>query len=461
MSELKLPRILAIDDESVWLDQVPLILEEIGTVDSAVSIDEGLKLIRDNFYDIILLDLNFSGDSRTGLDIFRAIHALDRGADVIVISGETHPQRLIEVFNVGVTRFIPKPATPSQIRNEVRSVLSQRELKRQVLLCQTNGGKSNATNPFVGNSAAIQRLKTETNALLRAGVRDVLILGETGSGKEILSRFIAHEMDPSKRFLPIHCGAISDGLAESELFGHVKGAFTGADRDRVGVFEAAAGGFVFLDEIGEMPLNQQAKLLRVIQERIVQRVGSYEERKVNFRTIAATHVDLEAAIRQKKFREDLYYRIAKGILRLPALRERREDIPALIQSFNLHTLKDMPLEFTPGAIELLQAFDWPGNVRQLRNTLENLAARLQSPIVREKDVCVVLPEASVPAGPGLTRGPMGSYGYSLLATERRKFERALEEARGNRDEAAKLLGLSRATYFRRAKEMGLIRQRRL
>lgn len=453
-----IPRLLAIDDDPIWLEQVPLIFGDKVHVDVAESVDVGLVAIENQFYDIVLLDLNFDNDPRTGLDLFRAMSALDRAADIIVISGETNPSRLIEVFNVGVTRFISKPASPGHIRNTVFGVLENRKLQQEVLKASK---PYNGIDPFLGISHKVKRLKEQVFGLIQSGFRDLLIQGETGTGKEVFARYIASQADSSQRFYVRHCGAITDGLAEAELFGYVKGAFTGADQDRKGVFEAAQGAVVFLDEIGEMPLSQQAKLLRVLQERTVQRVGDFQERKVSFKSISATNIDLQQAIAGKMFREDLYYRIARSVLTLPALRERREDIPFIVKSLRAKMLDGGHLEFSDGAMELLMSFDWPGNMRQLVSTVENIAINAKNSVVREKDVCAAVPSLAGHQGPGLTRGPLGSYGYSLLNSEKKRFESALIRAQGNRDEAAKLLGLSRATYFRRARELGLSQRGRL
>jgi DNA-binding NtrC family response regulator len=455
----KRPRILAIDDDPIWLEQIPVILEEVCEVQTLATIDQGLKAIELEFYEVVLLDLNFDGDPRTGIEIFNKIHALDQGIDVIVISAETNPKRLVEAFNAGISRFLAKPVSPAEVRSEVSKVLRLREERRHIagLSAPLLNGRS---NPLFGNSPAMRKVQEDVARLINSSVRDLLIQGETGTGKELLARYVAIMAATKANFLPIHCGAIADGVVESELFGHVKGAFTGADRDRVGVFEGAMGGFVFLDEIGEMPLSQQAKLLRVLQERVVQRVGCHMERKVNFRCLAATHVDLDAAIAENRFREDLYYRIARSKVTLPPLRERKEDIPVLAKSF-LSSERTLPAEeFTDGALELLMQYDWPGNIRQLKAVIEDLQSRVKDRIIREKDVFGVLPGVAS-AGPGLRRLHSGSFTNSLALAERKRFENAIVQCNGDRDEAARILGLSRATYFRRAKELGLVNRRRI
>ncbi|MGE0633958.1 MAG: sigma 54-interacting transcriptional regulator, partial [Pseudobdellovibrionaceae bacterium] len=307
---------------------------------------------------------------------------------------------------------------------------------------------------LVGSSRQAIKLKADILQAAKNGVKDILIQGETGTGKEVVARGIAEAADPAKRFYPVHCAAINDGVAESELFGHVKGAFTGADKDRMGAFETAQGGFVFLDEIGDMPLNQQAKLLRVLQERKVQRVGSTEERTVSFKSISASHVNLENAVADKKFREDLYYRIAKFIIKIPSLRERMEDLPELV-TFFLSTRFKNEVTITPQAIDLLFAYHWPGNIRQLESVIESMAYRCEKKIIRERDVCQAIPDLSGLFTPRSTVSFLGKTGHALVSQERKRFQKALLDASGDRAKAANLLNISRATFFRRAKELGL------
>jgi len=453
-----LPKILALDDDKSWLSQIPLIFEDLCQVDGYASIDQGLTAIQSSFYEIILLDINFDGDPRSGLDVFRMIQAADRGADVIVISGETNPQRLIQIMNAGVTQFLTKPVTPDIVLETVKNTLAERERR----LRAQNLFKSERTrSSLIGESLPMRKLREDISRMISSGTKDILLQGETGTGKEVVAQAIAYEADPSHRFVPIHCGAISDGLAESELFGHVRGAFTGADRDRASAFEVAGGGFVFLDEIGDMPLNQQAKLLRVIQERKITRVGSSEQKDVNFRTISATHVDLESAIAQKRFREDLYFRIAKAKVVIPPLRERLDDIPMLVQTFIASNQRHKHVIVPRDAVELLQHYHWPGNVRQLQSAIDSILMRITEPVIREKDICQAIPEIAKVFGNKSSKILLGRYGASLLARERDRFERAIIASNGDRDVAANSLGMSRATFFRRAKELGLVRERRV
>ena len=371
----RLPKVLALDDDKSWLSQIPLVLEDECEAHCYSTIDQGLQALGSQFFDIVLLDINFNGDSRSGLDVFRQIQAMDSGAEVIVVSGESEPSRLIQIMNAGVTQFLTKPVPPDEILAAVQLCLQRREVRLRALNL-ANSGKDGVV--LIGNSLPMQKLRQEIAQIIASGVKDILILGETGTGKEIVAQTIAYQADPSRRFVPIHCGAISDGIAESELFGHVRGSFTGAYRDRPSAFEAVGGGFVFFDEIGDMPMGQQGKLLRVLQERKVQRVGSLDERKVNFRSLSATNIDMDSAILQKRFREDLYYRIAKAKIKIPPLRDRIEDIPELVHQFIAELAPKKNIIVTNEAMDLLQAFHWPGNVRQLKSTIESCVERFPS-----------------------------------------------------------------------------------
>jgi DNA-binding NtrC family response regulator len=449
----RLPKVMVLDDDTDWLSQVPLILEDDCEVCGYPTIDQGIEALSQGYFDIVLLDINFKGDERSGLDVFRLIQAADRGADVIVISGETNPSRIIQIVNSGVTKFLVKPVPPDEVRAAVLTTLEQRAARERAHSLRASEKQGFA---LVGQSIPMQKLRREIAEVVASGVKDILLLGETGTGKEVVAQSIAYEADASRRLIPIHCGAISDGIAESELFGHVKGAFTGADRDRSSAFEDAKGGFVFMDEIGDMPLAQQAKLLRVLQERRVQRVGSHKEIDVNFRSISATNVDIEDSVRKKRFREDLFYRIAKAKIKIPALRDRVEDISELVQHFIVAVGDKRQISITVDAVDLLKAYHWPGNVRQLKALVESLCARSKDGIIRDADICRALPEVAAMFGNRTTRGLVGRYGTAIILKERERFIQALREASGDRDQAAYILGLSRATYFRRAKELGLV-----
>jgi transcriptional regulator with PAS, ATPase and Fis domain len=257
--------------------------------------------------------------------------------------------------------------------------------------------------------------------------------------------------------LPVNCGAVSEHLVESELFGNVRGAFTGAEREKIGIFEAAGGGYVFLDEIGDMPLNQQAKLLRTLQERTVQKVGEVEPRPVSFRSISAAHKPLKRAIEEGKFREDLFFRVSKEVIEVPPLGERLEDIRELAIYFLGRQSRQRTI--TDEAIRLLQAYRWPGNVRQLESVIEAMVIRCDG-IIRGSHVLQVLPELAELSQAQLNRAIFSPLGQQLLNQERARFQKAILDANGDRTLAAKNLGLPRSTFFRKASQLGLVQSRR-
>jgi DNA-binding NtrC family response regulator len=304
---------------------------------------------------------------------------------------------------------------------------------------------------LAGRSPAIERIRRMIPklALSRA---PVLILGETGSGKEVVARAI-HNAHPVGPFVPIDCGTLAGSLIESELFGHVRGAFTGAFDTRPGLIELADGGTAFFDEIGDLPLEAQLKLLRVIQEREFRPVGSQKFRKVNFRVLAATHRDLEAAVRQKTFREDLYYRLNVLKVRVPPLRQRRSDIPLLAAEF-LREFGDR--EMPPEIEQVLVAYDWPGNVRELRNCVERLAAMSSGAVLRLDDLPSALQNATAAGSPRVAAisGPPSPVA-SLGESEKRSILDALSFTGGHREQAAKLLKIGRATLYRKMKLYGI------
>jgi transcriptional regulator with GAF, ATPase, and Fis domain len=311
---------------------------------------------------------------------------------------------------------------------------------------------------MIWRSDAMKKVVAYAQRLGRANV-SVLISGETGTGKEVLARTIHEFGDPARPFVPIDCSSFTSELLESELFGHVRGAFTGAVGDKTGLIELAGGGTAFFDEIGELPLHLQAKLLRLLQEKEYRPVGAAQCRKIEFRAIAATNRDLRAEVKAGRFREDLYYRLAAVRLRLPPLRERRDDIPVLIQYFRNRTGSDY--EITPEVVERLAACDWPGNVRQLENCVlcmtvfescpsadgESTCENLRPILEHDQDVLAVAPDG----GPAATE----ESSESLIHYEKRAIISALRHADGNVARAAMLLGMGRTTIYRKMRTYGL------
>lgn len=454
----ELAKILVLDDDLSFLEQMPDILDGFGRVDAYQTIDQGLAAVSNHFYDIAILDLNFANDSRSGLDVFKRIMALDRGVDVILVTGETDARRIFELVNAGIHHFVPKPASVDEIRARVASLLEDRAYRKRAIQIsqQINSGKS--ASVLIGSSSQMNQVREQIARIVQSGVKDVLLLGETGTGKEVIARYIVASADTSGRFIPVNCAAFNENLIQSELFGHVRGAFTGAERDKQGVFESAMGGHVFLDEIGDMPLSQQPKLLRTLQERKIVRVGEVEEKAVNFRTISATHLGLKKAVEEGRFREDLYFRISKETIIIPSLRERLDDIRELALHFI--SLQSKRCQITDDAINLLRSYAWPGNVRELQSVIDRAIIRADKGIIRSAQIAQVLPELASLSSNKLRRAVMGVHGMQLIAVERKRFYDAIVQAAGNRDVAAKNLGLSRSTFFRKAKELGLVKDRK-
>lgn len=311
---------------------------------------------------------------------------------------------------------------------------------------------------LIGRSPQMQRLKDDIRRAVESGVKDILLLGETGTGKEVVAKTIASMGSSLGRLKNVNCGAIAEGLSESELFGHVKGAFTGAIKDHKGPFEMASGGYVFLDEIGEMPLAQQVKLLRVLQERKVTRVGDSEERDVNFKCIAATHVNIEKSIQEGKFRGDLYYRLSKAVIQIPALRERPEDIPDLVEFFKSKVKQGAEKTFSDSAMKILIRYEWPGNIRQLESVVSAAIYRSDDPIIRDSDIHAILSKSAISGEK--TKPFLGRVGAEFYSAQREHYLKVLDDVGGSRDKAAEVLGISRPTFYRRARELGISRKYR-
>jgi len=365
------PRILVIDDESAIRDSMKMILEYEGyEFVGAATGQDGLGIIEREPPDLVFLDIKMPG--MDGLEVLERIKAVNDALPVIIVSGHGTTTTAVEAIKKGALDFIDKPFSRDRIDVTVRNVLNQSRLKDENRsLKQT----LEARYQMIGESPALRQVM---EAIRRAAPTNatVLIQGESGVGKELVARMIhRNSLRSRERFVQVNCAAIPDDLIESELFGHEKGSFTGATEKQIGKFEQADHGTIFLDEIGDMSLKTQAKVLRVLQEGEVERLGSARTIKVDVRVIAATNKNLEEEIEQGHFREDLYFRLAVIPISVPPLRERMDDIPALVKHFtelfsrehNLH-----PKRVSPAALDVLQRYRWKGNIRELRNTIERL-----------------------------------------------------------------------------------------
>jgi DNA-binding NtrC family response regulator len=378
--------ILIIEDESAIRRVLTKILTEESTSYNVTEADDGLQgveLIRDNDYDLILCDIKMP--KMDGVEVLTAIKKIKPEIPIVMISGHGDLDTAVNTMRLGAFDYISKPPDLNRLLNTVRNALDRKEL---VVENKRLKRKVSKNYEMIGESELIVIIKNIIDKVAETDAR-VLITGENGTGKELVAHWL-HEKSQRAGgpFIEVNCAAIPGELIESELFGHVKGSFTGANKDRAGKFEAANGGTIFLDEIGDMSLNAQAKVLRALQENKIQRVGSDKDIKVDVRILAATNKDLKAEIEAKKFREDLYHRLAVILINVPSLNDRREDIPLLVEHFAKKLGKEHGTpakKFDKKAVALLQEYDYTGNIRELRNVVERLII-LGGKEVSEKDV---------------------------------------------------------------------------
>ncbi|MBC8870837.1 MAG: sigma-54-dependent Fis family transcriptional regulator [Planctomycetes bacterium] len=368
---MKSARILVVDDEEVVCRSCELLLAEEGyQVDTSQDSENGFLLAQEKPYDVILLDLKMPKIG--GMDFLRRIKDVRPDVEVIMMTGYAEISTAVEAVKLGAFDYLPKPVTSDQLAVAVGKALERRELLSENRYLRRELESRYQFENIIGSGKAMQAVYRLV-AQVSATNTTVLVRGESGTGKELIARAI-HFNSPrkTKRFLAVDCGALHDNLLESELFGHTKGAFTGAITAKKGLFEVADGGTLFLDEIGHTSPTLQAKLLRVLQERVFIPVGDTDERTTDMRLIAATNKDVEAMVADDSFREELFYRLNIVAIRLPPLREREEDVPALamhfLKKFRQETGRDVT-EISPEALQLLIDYDWPGNVRQLENAI--------------------------------------------------------------------------------------------
>ncbi|WP_405371208.1 MULTISPECIES: sigma-54-dependent transcriptional regulator [unclassified Nonlabens] len=365
--------ILLIEDEGAIRRVLSKILSEESkdyNVVEAVDGLEGIELIKDNDYDLVLCDIKMP--KMDGVEVLEAVKKIKPEIPIVMISGHGDLDTAVNTMRLGAFDYISKPPDLNRLLNTVRNALDNKKL---VVENKRLKKKVSKNYEMIGESELIVIIKNIIEKVAPTDAR-VLITGENGTGKELVAHWLHEKSDRSKGpFIEVNCAAIPSELIESELFGHVKGSFTGANKDRAGKFEAANGGTIFLDEIGDMSAKAQAKVLRALQENKIQRVGSDKDIKVDVRILAATNKDLKQEIEDKKFREDLYHRLAVILINVPALNDRRDDIPLLINHFAAKIAKEQgnaAKKFENKAFKLLQEYDWTGNIRELRNVVERL-----------------------------------------------------------------------------------------
>ncbi len=465
--------ILIIDDDDQLRKSFARLLGKEGhSVQTAASGEAGIRMVQEQAPDLVILDVRLPGMS--GLETFQTIHAMDHRVPVIIMTAFGTTETAIEATKMGAFDFVLKPFEVPEMLNTIKQALEASHFMRSMVAVDGVPGQT-STDAIIGRSPAMQKVYKAIGRVAPTEAT-VLIRGESGTGKELAARAIfQHSLRAKRPFLIINCVAIPDTLLESELFGYEKGAFTGANHRRVGKIEQASGGTLFLDEIGDMPMNLQAKMLRLLQEKSVERLGGREPIPVDVRIIAATNRDLETLITQGLFREDLYYRLKVITILLPPLSERKDDIVLLGEHFMARYANALGID-NPGiesqALDALQQRIWPGNVRELANTLHKVLIFNRGAPIRVQDLYLAMghdPVTRQPSGPptneealrqwvrqqleGPARGNMFEMCVdrfaSLLLTE------ALNITGGNRSRAARLLGLSRPTLHSKIEKYDL------
>ena len=437
-------KLLIVDDELSVRDSLSKWFREEGyEVTTAEGANDALTCMAERHWDVALLDIKMRGTD--GIELQRRLHEIDPGLLVIMMTGYASVETAVAALKNGAYDYVTKPLDPDELAHLVKKAMAYKHTEQENVCLRETVAEVAKPEDIVGQS---QPMRKVFDAIETVGPTDatVLITGESGTGKELVARAI-HQASP-RRFHPlvvIHCGALAETLLESELFGHEKGAFTGAQYRKKGKFEIAEGGTVFLDEIGDISLKTQTDLLRVLQEREIMRVGSNQPIKVDFRCIAATNKNLESLIEEGKFRPDLFYRLNVFRIELPPLRERRDDIPALVNHFVVKFSQQMNKKITrvcPSAMNLLQQQPWSGNVRELENAVERAMVVAQEPELRDQDFAfkvAVIPNGST---------------KSLEDMEKTHILRVLEQCNWNQTKAAEVLDIDRVTLHHKLKKYG-------
>jgi len=453
---------MVVDDEEAVLDLIGRFAEDAGfkvvTCSNGADALEQLKHHRAN---VAAVDLRLPDVG--GIEVLRAIREADPDCQVILMSGDATIDSAVEAVKLGAIDYLTKPFDFARLTRLLTEVRDDAARRQRLLEAEQEVAKNAAFCGMIGRGPVMQELF----ALIRRlapHVRTVLVTGETGSGKELVARAL-HRSGPrsGKRFIAINCSAVVETLFESELFGHMRGAFTGATDNKPGLFEVANGGTLFLDEIGELPQVMQAKLLRVLETGDVQRVGSVSPAKVDVHVVAATNRDLRAESAAGRFRSDLYYRLNVVELRVPALRERREDIPYLTAAFirdSATRLNKKIVGLTPSAERVLVSGTWEGNVRELRNIVERACILADSEFIGEREFTSSVSQISALAPAPVAGGPQTpevepQAGDSLSTVERDHILDVLARAGGNKAKAARMLGLDRRSLYRRLDSYGI------
>ena len=467
--------ILIVDDDSQLADNIRLYLERYDwETHVEYSAEAGLKKLKTLHPDILLTDHMMPG--MTGIDLIKQVQEIDPQIKIVMLTGEGNLQVAVDAMKAGASDYLGKPASLAELKVVLDKTLGQAQLEKTLSVYQRRESKGISLEAIIGESAPTAAVKTKVRQILDAEQQikgselpSILITGETGTGKELLARALHFDgVRKSKPFIEINCASLPNNLLESELFGHEKGAFTDAKESRVGLVEAADGGTLFLDEIGEIDLALQAKLLTLLEQKTVRRIGSVRERKVNIRIISATNQDLEKMVREGRFRSDLYFRLRVITLSTAPLRTTGQDILSIAEFYlQLHALHygKKKLYFTPAAKQLLLAYTWPGNVRELRNTLEQTVLLANEQAI-DVDQISISPNLVNGAGviierrnvaPSIAQKPQLLERISTNISDVNKdlLKKTLERTGWNVSKSAKLLGLTRDMMRYRIEKYGL------
>jgi DNA-binding NtrC family response regulator len=447
-------RILIVEDESTMMRVLELQLLSAGfSVEKATSAEQAAPLVERGGFDLVLTDLKLPG--MDGLSLLDRIRGMDASLPVIIMTAYGTVETAVKAMKAGASDYVLKPFSLDDLMLTIDKVLELHSLRAENRRLKDELGRRYQFDNIVGRSPGMQEVFAAV-ARVAPTRATVLLAGESGIGKDLIARAIHHHSPRrDKPFVKINCSAIPENLMESELFGYEKGAFTGASSSRAGKFEQADGGTVFLDEIGDVPPPIQVKLLRVLQEREFERLGSNKTLTVDVRVIAATNQDLRAALEQGAFREDLYYRLNVVPINIPPLRERKEDIPYLVNHFLAKYAEETGgrvQSVTPAAMEKLMAYHWPGNVRELENIMQRAMVMAPGPSLEPADMQL---ESRRPPQAVSDGAPFLPEGMSLEQYEQHLIREALRRCNGNKSQAARLLGLTRNALRYRLTQMGI------
>ncbi len=444
--------ILLIDDDLNLSKVIGYQLKQQGyQVHTALNGQEGLKKFKHNPYDAVISDIQMPDMS--GIEVLKEVRRMDKQVVFLLITAYGNVESAVEACKIGADDYLTKPFGKEQLLFALQKAVKLRKLQ-----AENRTLKQELTDKFkfknmIAESGAMQEILRITH-LVADSDASVLILGESGTGKELIARAIHfNSARKDKPFVVINCPSIPANLLESELFGHVKGAFTGAIKDRMGKFEQANSGTIFLDEIGDLHEDLQAKLLRVLQEQEFERIGSDKPINVDVRVIAATNQDLRQLMKEKKFREDLFYRLSVVPIQIPPLRERKEDIPFLVDFFLQKYRRGKDFSLSPKALQALMHYNWPGNVRELENLVERMVTLAENKRIALKDIPEFI--TSNASGFNTSNIQLSPKGMALDEIETLAISEALKKAKGNQSEAARLLKIPRHVLLYRMKKLGI------